>query len=732
MLYVGTLAAQQLQGKLLDQHGAPLEDVGIFNRDSGSHGHSDGRGDFLLGDCSPGDTVVFSLLGHRTLTQVLTAVDLQGPIRVVLEESAISLEQVVLLAQRDVLTQVVEVDVQADPVKSSQEILRKVPGLIIGQHAGGGKAEQLFLRGFDVDHGTDVAISVDGLPVNMVSHAHGQGYADLHFVIPETLATVDFGKGPYFAEQGNFNTAGFVDLGLRRSLDRSLLSTELGMFGTRRFMGMFKVLDSGNSNAYLASELYLTDGPFDSPQDFNRTNIMGRYRYALPGEQELILTASHFSSTWNASGQIPQRAIDRGMIGRFGAIDDTEGGQTGRSNFVVHHNKNLGEGRSLATMAYVSTYDFHLFSNFTFFLEDPEHGDQIEQREDRTILGAKTVFRNSRAQWGGLVFQYRAGLGFRHDRVDGIQLSHTVNRSEILERLAHGDVEESNVHAFGAATFKSGKFTFEPALRLDHFKFDYRDRLSELYAFQSKEKLAFSPKFNTRYSPSAHTQLFLKAGMGFHSNDSRVVVAQGGEEILPPAYGVDLGVVVRPMDRLVLNATLWSLFLDQEFVYVGDAGIVEPSGKTRRMGIELGARYQPLDWIYFHTDANYTHARSLGEAEGEDHIPLAPDLTLVGGVVLGGGQGLSGSLNYRFVDDRPANEDNSIVAEGYFVADATLNYTVGDWTFGVIVENLLDTAWNETQFATESRLRNEPGSVEEIHFTPGMPFYLRGKVSISF
>src|SRR5690606_11836672 len=217
---------------------------------------------------------------------------------------------------------------------------------------------------------------------------------------------------------------------------------------------------------------------------------------------------------------------------------------------------------------------------------------------------------NAGARLGGLDFQFRAGLGFRYDKVEGLQLSHTVNRQQILDRLAQGDVDEVNTHAFGAAVLTSGKFTFEPALRLDHFKFDYRDRLAEGYWSQSREKIALSPKFNTVYTPAAHTQIFLKAGMGFHANDSRVVVARGGEDILPAAYGLDFGTLIKPMDNLVLNATLWTLFLDQEFVYVGDAGIVEPSGKTRRMGIEVGGRYQPLDWIYLSADANYTHARS--------------------------------------------------------------------------------------------------------------------------
>lgn len=732
LLVMGAIAAQDYKGQLVTADGSPLEDAGIFNKTNGQHSHTDGTGHFVLDRTSVNDTIYFSRLGYATQTKVVHPEDLQQPVRIVLNESSISLDQVVLVSEVNALSRLVDVDVKTNPVKSSQEILRKVPGLIIGQHAGGGKAEQIFLRGFDVDHGTDVAINVDGMPVNMVSHAHGQGYADLHFVIPETIENVNFGKGPYYMEQGDFNTAGYVDLRLRKSLQNSMVSTEVGQFDTRRFLGMFNVLEQGNSSAYLASELYLTNGPVESPQNFNRLNILGRYRYALPGDQELLLTASHFQSKWDASGQIPQRAVDQGLISRFGSIDDTEGGQTSRTNFVVNHNKNLSDGKSLNTMAFLSHYDFELYSNFTFFLDDPVNGDQIKQYEDRMMLGARTVFKNNTAQLGSTNFKYQAGIGFRYDNVDDNELSHTLNRQELLERLAYGDVDEVNSYAFAGASVKSGKFTFEPALRLDYFKFDYVNKLSELYDNRSEEKVAFSPKFNTIFSPTANTQFFLKTGMGFHSNDARVVVANEGEDILPTAYGVDLGTILKPVDRLVLNATVWSLFLDQEFVYVGDAGVVEPSGKTRRLGLEVGARYQPFEGLYLYTDANYTHARSTEEANGEDYIPLAPDFTVVGGFTAGTDQGFSGGLNYRYVDDRPANEDNSIVAEGYFVTDATLNYGLNNWTFSVIVENLFDTEWNETQFATESRLFSEPSPVEEIHFTPGMPFYLRGKVSLTF
>lgn len=732
LFVMGAIAAQDYKGQLVTADGSPLEDAGIFNKTNGQHSHTDGTGHFVLDRTSVNDTIYFSRLGYATQTRVVSAQDLQQPVRIVLNESSISLDQVVLVSEVNALSRLVDVDVKTDPVKSSQEILRKVPGLIIGQHAGGGKAEQIFLRGFDVDHGTDVAINVDGMPVNMVSHAHGQGYADLHFVIPETIENVNFGKGPYYMEQGDFNTAGYVDLRLRKSLSKSMVSTEVGQFDTRRFLGMFNILEQGNSSAYLASELYLTNGPVESPQNFNRLNILGRYRYALPGDQELLLTASHFQSKWDASGQIPQRAVDQGLISRFGSIDDTEGGQTSRTNFVVNHNKNLNDGKSLNTMAFLSHYNFELYSNFTFFLDDPVNGDQIKQYEDRMMLGARTVFKNNTAQLGSTNFKYQAGVGFRYDNVDDNELSHTLNRQELLERLAYGDVDEVNTYAFAGAAFKSGKFTFEPALRLDYFKFDYVNKLSELYDNRSEEKVAFSPKFNTIFSPTANTQFFLKTGMGFHSNDARVVVANEGEDILPTAYGVDLGTILKPVDRLVLNATVWSLFLDQEFVYVGDAGVVEPSGKTRRLGLEVGARYQPFEGLYLYTDANYTHARSTEEADREDYIPLAPDFTMVGGFTAGTDQGFSGGLNYRFVDDRPANEDNSIVAEGYFVTDATLNYGLNNWTFSIIVENLFDTEWNETQFATESRLFSEANPVEEIHFTPGMPFYLRGKVSLAF
>ncbi len=726
-------SAHELSGTVVDENNVPIDGVGVFNKTTNGYTYTNISGYFELDDISVGDLIIFNSLGFKTQEIIISENDLDSTIKITMMESAVSLDQVVLVSKVNALSQFVNVDVKANPVKSSQEILRKVPGLIIGQHAGGGKAEQIFLRGFDIDHGTDITIDVDGLPVNMVSHAHGQGYADMHFIIPETIDNIDFGKGSYYASKGNFNTTGYVDLKTKKKITGNMLSVEAGMFNTIRSVGMFKVAEGEKSNAYIASELVLTDGAFESPQNFNRLNLMGRYNYNNREDQDLSITLSHFQSKWDASGQVPQRAIDQGLISRFGAIDDTEGGNTSRSNFLVNHLKQLDEHSSVISKAYISKYDFELFSNFTFFLEDPVNADQIRQKEDRTIIGAETKYNHS-VHVGDHDSQlsYETGIGFRYDDVNDVQLSRTKNRQELLERLAFGNIDELNGYGFFDLTYKKNKWTLNSGLRFDYFKFDYVDLLTETYDSKSENKVFVGPKLNAIYAASDKLQLFGKTGVGYHSNDTRVVVANSGEDILPAAYSADLGAIVKPTRKLVINAALWSLFLEQEFVYVGDAAIVEPSGKSRRLGADFGFRYQLTDWMYANADINYTLARSIEEPDGQDFIPLAPDLTSSGGLSFTDMGNFTGGISYRYIKDRPANEDNSIVAEGYFITDLNLNYNWNNWTIGIIVENLFDSEWNETQFATESRLQNEATSFEEIHLTPGTPFYLRGKIAVSF
>ncbi|MDC7995123.1 TonB-dependent receptor [Altibacter sp. HG106] len=730
-LWASLTMGQTLSGTITSPDAQPIEYVAVFNKNTGTHTHTNAQGFFQLKDVSSSHVIYFSHIGYETLELPIAKASELENITLVLQPSSVSLAQIVITPEINTLHQITDITLKTQPVKSSQEILRQVPGLFIGQHAGGGKAEQIFLRGFDIDHGTDINLSVDGLPINMVSHAHGQGYSDLHFIIPETLEDIEFGKGPYYADRGDFTTAGYVSFATKDRIDRSAVSVEYGDFDSFRTVGMFNILETERSDAYIAASLNTFDGPFVSPQNFNRFNAMAKYRFSIPREQSVTLTASHFQSKWDASGQIPQRAVDAGIIGRFGAIDDTEGGNTRRTNILMNHEKQLEGTKRWTSSAYYTYYDFELFSNFTFFLEDPINGDQIAQRENRNILGFQTALSEER-DLGATDFSYEAGLGVRYDDVNDIELSHTKNRNEILERRAFGNVDQINAFAFLNTEFDWGKWKLNPAVRLDYFKFDYENFLSETYDNQSERKAFVSPKLNVIFAPTDRIQFFLKNGIGFHSNDARVVVANNGEDILPAAYGSDLGSVWKLSDKLIFDTALWVLFLEQEFVYVGDAGIVEPSGKTRRMGIDIGLRYEPVSWLQVYTNANYTYARSTEAPEGANFIPLAPDFTSVGGIAVTDLHQFSGGLSYRYIKDRPANEDNSIVAEGYFVTDANINYTWNQWRFGIIVENLFDTEWNETQFATESRLANEPAPVEEIHFTPGTPFFLRGKVTYQF
>lgn len=716
------------KGKILDRDGNPIENAYLVNTNSESHAHTNEFGLFSLDKTVLGDVIKITALGYKKTNFILNFSDEV----IVMEDDIFRLNEIVIQPKLSAMNVISKIDLETTPVNSSQEILRKVPGLFIGQHAGGGKAEQIFLRGFDIDHGTDIAISVDGMPVNMVSHAHGQGYADLHFVIPETVEKIDFGKGTYYANKGDFATAGYVTFQTKDKIEKSSIGVEVGQFNTLRTVGLFNLLGNQKTqSAYIATEYILTDGPFESPQNFSRINILGKYSAILKDNSKFSILASRFSSKWNASGQIPQRLIDDGTISRFGSVDDTEGGNTSRTNFNASLSKTIDENTFLKANAFYSKYEFELYSNFTFFLNDPINGDQIKQKENRDIYGMN-VELNKKTQWNDTDVLLQFGAGFRADATTDTELSHTLNRRTVLENIQLGDIDESNLFTYLNSEFTFGKLIINPAIRLDYFKFNYQDKLTENYKTESESKVKFSPKLNFIYSQNNNLQFFIKSGMGFHSNDARVVVQNNGKQILPTAIGTDVGTIFKPFPKLIVNAALWHLYLEQEFVYVGDAGIVEPSGQSRRMGAELGLRYQLNDWLYLDADANYTYARSIDEAKGQDYIPLAPDFTTTGGISFQKVNGFSGGIRYRYLKNRPANEDNSIVAKGYFISDLNVNYQYKSMNFGISVENIFDTEWNETQFATESRLQNETQSVEEIHLTPGTPFFLKGKITYTF
>ena len=372
----------------------PLSGVTVQLTEPGKATQTDELGQYQFDKVVPGSYhLTLSHVGFSTQTLVVLVQDDQTTVvKTLLTSAPLELSEVVVSSLRAHDQQLIgSLDIKLRPTNNSQEILRLVPGLFIGQHAGGGKAEQIFLRGFDLDHGTDIRLTVDGMPVNMVSHAHGQGYADLHFVIPELVEGVDFKKGPYNAEKGNLATAGWVDFRTRTALDKSFVKLETGQYDTYRVVGGLDLLGAKgratNQSAYLASEYSYSNSYFDNPQRFRRLNVFGKYHGHIGANTNLTLTGSTFYSKWNASGQIPDRAVESGEIGFFGSIDPNEGGETSRTNVNAQLVTVTPRNHVIKHQLFYSNYNFELYSNFTFFKEDTINGDQIRQKEGRNLFG---------------------------------------------------------------------------------------------------------------------------------------------------------------------------------------------------------------------------------------------------------------------------------------------------------------------------------------------------------
>ena len=758
LLGLGLLSAQAaqaqrpaaLRGTVTDSlSGQPLAGVrvGLLGQPGGTA--TDALGQFRLAGLAAGTyRVQLGALGYRLKTSEITLVagETRG-LTAALATTNLNLAEVTVSQLRDpnqTLAAISHIDQTLRPLNSAQDLLRLVPGLFIAQHAGGGKAEQIFVRGFDADHGTDFAVSIDGLPVNMVSHAHGQGYADFHFVIPETVEQLRVYKGPYTARFGDFATAGAGEFTTKTSLDRSQVKLEVGRFDTRRALVMLDLLGTRHllskrpESAYVAAEYNFTNSYFDAPQHFKRFNGLLKYTGQLTDKTSLTLLGSHFTSSWDASGQIPDRAVAEGLISRFGSLDPSEGGSTNRTNASVVLTTALPHDAVLRQQAYYARYNFSLFSNFTFFKNDPVNGDEIDQTDHRNLYGYTATYdRDDRLGHRGRNLHTVAGLGTRIDASD-LGLRRAVQR-RILDTVSTGRLYEQNINAYLDETLElTDRLTVNAALRADLFVFQFRGQKADSAAgfvllTGRVTRGRVSPKLNLYYQLSPAVQLFVRSGLGFHSNDARgVVQGTGSFNALPRATGAEVGSTFKPVPSLVVNAALWTLHLQDELVYSGDEGTTESAGPTRRYGVDVSARYQLTGRLFLDADVNYSHGRLVQAPEGENRIPLAPSFTSIGGLTLKNPNGLSASLRYRHIDSRPAQEDNAIRARGYFLLDAVASYTRPRFQLGATAENLLNVAWNEAQFATDSRLRGETISVNELNFTPGTPFFIKLNASVFF
>lgn len=714
-------AQKMVSGIVTDEDGLPVNAI-ISSKDNSSQTNTNKNGSFTISLKKLPDMLTITSTGFKPQFYAVTD---EKYLNIVLVSHIGTLDEVVIKSKK-VDKQLIKIDLEKTPVNTAQDLLRKVPGLFIAQHAGGGKAEQIFLRGFDNDHGTDIAISADDMPVNMPSHAHGQGYSDLHFLIPETIQNIDFGKGSYYADKGDFNTSGYVNFHTYDSISQSYVKAEAGNFNTMRIMGMADLL-KGNSlqqNAFIAGEYNYTDGPFDVKQDFKRFNLFGKYNQKIGSQGELRLEASCFNSSWNASGQIPERAVAEGLVGRFGSIDPTEGGNTHRTNLLASYTYKASENQTFKTTFYYINYLFNLYSNFTFYLIHPDAGDEINQYDNRAVYGMNTIYTNY-FTFDRFHLNLNAGFGGRFDDIKDLELSYVTARYTLNERLAWGAAKEANVNSFISADLSTGKWRLNAGLRADWFYFNYYDKLQPNYAASSYSKARISPKLSLFYNASDQLTLYVKSGLGFHSNDVRDVVLQQGTNILPYSFGVDVGCILKPAKGLVLQPILWNSYLNHEFVWNGDSYGTSDAGATRRYGVDISTRYQILPFLYLDNDINWAVPRVVGAPRGDNYVELAPTLTSTGGLGFQFQNGFYANLRYRYMHDRPAVQDASIVAQGYFVNDLISGYQAKKWGINLQIQNLFNTKWNEAMFAQETRLKGESASVEELTFTPGTPFMVK-------
>ncbi len=622
------------------------------------------------------------------------------------------------------------------------DILRQVPGLMVSQHAGGGKSDQYFIRGFDADHGTDIAIYADGIPVNLPSHGHGQGYADTHFLIPETVSVVDVHKGPYSARFGDFYTAGAMELETLDKIDGPTLWIAGGapLAGPRRFdqynrrvvgMASPEIRHNDADRSLIAAQLADTDGPFDQAQRFRQGNALVKWQGQV-GPGDLKVETSWYAARWHASGQVPESAVDQHLISRFGSLDPSEGGDTSRTSVQLGYRVRDGSGGLWRASLFGVAYRMRLFSDFTLFARDPVHGDEIEQNDSRVVAGLDAAYERH-LSLAGLDSYLTAGAQVRGDNVKNA-LWHAERRMRLPDCFDQG-VNPCNdtydrirdIAGYAEATIHVLPHVHvRPGLRFERLSWDVDDRNP---ATRSDPRMSTGgrasramvlPKLSVEVEMTPKLDLFANAGSGFHSNDARSNVANHGDGALARGLGAEAGLRTTLVPHARIAADVWYLHLDSELVWSGDAGGTEASGATRRYGVDLEAAYSPTPWLRL--DGNLSIARStlVRNAGNSNGLALAPRLTGQGGVTLVRGPAFL-SVRTRGIADRPGNDDGSLIAKGYLIFDLMAGRSFGKLDVNLTINNLMNADWREAQFADESAVVAGGPVVEQMHFTPGIP-----------
>jgi len=662
-----------------------------------------------------------------------------------LPTAANSIEQVVVLGTMDKLTgvpisategTVFDEQLSKRPILRTGEMLEVVPGLIVTQHSGGGKANQFFLRGFNLDHGTDLATSVDGVPVNMPTHAHGHGYTDINFVIPELVQAISYRKGPYYAEKGDFSAAGAVDMRYRNTLASPLMQVEAGE--NNYYRGLL-----AGSTSFAAGSLLLavdhsqSDGPWLLSEDFHKTNAVARYSVDTAAGR-LTVNAQAYDGRWQSTDQIPERAVKSGQLDRFGFVDGTDGGDSSRYSVSVQWDAPWATGQ-LHALAYAVDYQLDLFSDFTY-RTDTENGDQFEQSDDRRVYGGTLTWTRP-VEIAGLRHDVDLGFDTRTDRIGEVGLYKTTERRRIAT-IREDEVQQVSYAGFATVTSHwSDSIRTSLGLRADRFDFDVDSDLAIQSGRASDSML--SPKFSLVLGPWRETEFFFNAGEGFHSNDARgtTIRVDPADQVTPVervdplvrALGTDVGFRTAIVPTVQVSASLWTLKLDSELLFVGDAGATEASRRSERSGVELAAIWTPLQWLVVDSDLAWSHSRFTDPDPAGNRIPGAVGRVASIGVAAEHPSGWFGGARFRHFGSASLIEDNSERSDPTTLVNVEMGYHFTRHVkASVAMFNVFDSEDNDITYFYESQLAGEAAPVGDRHFHPVEPRTLRVTLAATF
>jgi outer membrane receptor protein involved in Fe transport len=625
----------------------------------------------------------------------------------------------------------------ARPIMRAGEVLETVPGVVISQHSGEGKANQYYLRGFNLDHGTDFATTVAGMPVNMPTHAHGQGYSDLNFLIPELVSGVQYSKGPYFADQGDFATAGSANINYASVLDASIVRAAGGGEGfSRALVAASPSLAGGHLLAAL--EVEHNDGPWVSPDDYRKVNGVLRYSRgdAVNG---FSVTGMGYRATWNSTDQVPQRAIDEGLISRFGALDPSDGGDTYRYSGTLEWQRSR-KNATMKIVAYGIGYDLNLFSNFTYFLDDPVNGDQFHQADHRFVTGAKATYKRI-DHWGSREVQSTVGLQLRNDDITTVGLYHTEAR-QLLDTVRQDSVLETSAAGYGQNEIAwTPWFRTLAGVRVDGYRFRV-DAGDPENGGATRAGIA-SPKGGIVIGPFKGTELYANAGLGFHSNDARGTTIthdpSTGEAVDPVtplvrAKGAEAGIRTVALPHLQTSLTVWTLSLASELVFTGDAGTTESSRPSHRYGLEFANYYAPRPWLILDGDASWSSAHFTEPDPVGNDIPGSVATVISGGATLDSLHNIYGSIRLRYFGPRALIEDNSVRSKATSLVNLEAGYKLANHVrVAVDVFNVFNAQDSDIDYYYASRLPGEPADgVNDIHLHPTLPRTARLNLVVGF